>query len=922
MEVGERLRAAVERWSTGGHGGREGGITITLSIGVAAAPAHGETIEALFAAADQALYEAKRQGRNAVRGATSDAKSRPRRPHLERFVGRGRELQRLVRVLEESTLGEPRVVAITGEAGVGKSTLLRRLTPEVRFRSGVLVVGRCQEADVRPPYGPWADVIDALRVMGFVSHRPWRELPRLVPALSEEPLAPGAQAGSKYALLDEITEFLRLAAASRPLVVLLDDVQWADAATWDTLEHLLPHLHRDRILVCLTIRAEDAHGITERRRRLSRDERFHEIVLPRLTREELRQWLEAAFQQRDVAGALLPVLYRHTEGNPLLAVQVLRMLADEGAVWHTGEQWSWRPVDELRLPVAVHDLIARRLDRLSPGARRLLVSCAVIGRTFDVDLAVAAVDGAEDALLDAIDEAMAAAVLEPVDGAGGQRYAFTHVLLADAVRRAEQPRRLKRVHERVAAAMEAQTPLAVDEIAGHYDQAGVSARAFMYAMRAGARAVGVHAYQDASAYFEMAVRHAGTPAQRVDAQFELVRVAETVGRYAEGEELCELILESVDNAADRARSLSVRRARERLRALQGQPPQRTLDACAMLLVEAEAAGLEQERVALLTMISLAHNRLGDQRAAERIARECVERTANVDNPRLRAEALVRLGSTLVQERPDEAIALYRQAIAIYAQLDDRYGEVRCHINIGIAHSLAGRYAAAEGAYEQALELGREAYLPDLAGLASLNLGVLQLKAGHYDLAYERFGGALSLFDLVRSEPHRLAALYNLAHLARERGDGAAAVDLYEMSAALAQSIGQTDVRIGAQAGLALTHLMLGARADAERARDAAVALMAGREDWWFQGREVLEASTIRLTLLHGDPAAAAAAFEDALRRAEAHDTYGAAWLAAECAEPLLAAGRAEVGEQVRRFGALVTALGYEPLAARFAALGA
>ncbi|HEU4564577.1 MAG TPA: diguanylate cyclase, partial [Gemmatimonadaceae bacterium] len=762
LEVGERLRDAVERCRCGGRQLADGGVQVTLSIGAAAAPGHGASIEALFEAADQALYDAKRKGRNAVSAAVADAAGRSRRPHLERFVGRGPEQQRLVRLLEQAVAGEPRLVAISGEAGVGKSTLLRRLAPEVRFRSGALVTGRCHEADVRPPYGAWADIIDALRVMGFVPARPWRELPRLVPALSETPLAAAAPAEGKYALLEEIAEFLRLAAAARPLVVVLDDVQWADAATWDTLEHLLPRLHHDRILICLTIRSEDAHGIAERRRRLSRDERFHSIVLQRLTQHELAQWLEAAFQQRDFARELLPVIHRYTEGNPLLAVQVLRMLLDEGVIWHDGARWCWRPVDALSLPVAVKDLIARRLDRLSPGARRLLATCAVIGRTFDVELAVAAVEATEDELLDAIDQGLAAAVLEDADDAEGRQYAFAHVLLADAVRRAEHPRRVRRAHERVAAAMERQMPLAVAEIALHYDQAGNAARAYEFAVRAGARAVGVHAYDDATAYFRMAERHASSAEQRLQARLPLVQVAELMGRYAEGEELCDLMLEAIDGAADRERSLYVRRARERLRALQGQRPQRTLAACEAMLAEAVGAGLERERVGLLTMISQAHGRLGDLEAAERIARECVERTTLLDDDRLRAEALVRLGSTVLTERPEEAAALYERAIALFAGLDDRHGEVRCRVNMGIAHSLVGRHREAEEAFGRALELGRAAHAPDLAGLASLNLGVSQLKAGSLEEAQARFEEALSLFEVVRSEPHRLAALYNLA----------------------------------------------------------------------------------------------------------------------------------------------------------------
>jgi diguanylate cyclase (GGDEF)-like protein len=944
-EVAEQLRTAVQRahCPLRDRPAGSGAVAVTLSIGVATAPQHGAQFEMLFAAADRALYDAKRRGRNAVGVADGapGAEAAPPRPDFERFVGRTAQLRRLVKLLEGSARGEPSVVAIVGEAGVGKSTLLRQLAPEVRLRSGALVRGRCLEADVRPPYGAWADVIAALHqagaVRGRADGRPWRELPRIVPELlGAAAAADGADdvveaaAGNKYVLVDEIAEYLRAAAAACPVVVVLDDMQWADAATWDTLEHLLPLVTSDRLLVCLTIRAEDAGGdVAERRLRLVRDERLHEIPLERLTLADVSQWVEGVFQGQAIGRAAVDFIYEHSEGNPLLVAQLLRTLVEEGAIVHADGRWRWRPSGTLTVPVAVGDVMSRRLARLSPEARTILVSAAVVGRAFDVNLVVAAGAAAEDDVLDAVDEAVAAAVLEPVGGAerepgggagyGGDRYSFTHALLVNAVLRSANPRRLRRIHERVAQVLEARTPGAVADVAVHYDRAEVKAKAHHYALLAGARAAGLHAHDEATAFYTMAHRHAGSLAQLAEVRFRLAHVAESAGRYAEAEGLCEMAVAWLEEHRGSALCLAARRMRERLRALRGQPPQTTLAACRELLAEAEAAGAGSERVALLTMISHAHSRLGELAEAERIARECLALAEEAGECTLLSEACMRLGNTLLETRPLEAVALYTRALESFSEAADRYGQARCYINTGIAQARAGDGRAAERAYVIALDLSRSAHAPDLAGLAALNLGVLYIRDARFGEADERLREALDLFTTVKNEHHRLGTLYNLAHLARERGEAATALDLYVAAAALARTTGHTDVEIGALAGAGITGLASGKGEVASSGLRAGAALIGGRADWWFQGRELHEALAVRLALAEGDRPHAVARFATAHALAARHDPYGASWLVSECAPLLLAAGDDGARPLAERYAREAAERGYILLSARYAA---
>jgi diguanylate cyclase (GGDEF)-like protein/putative nucleotidyltransferase with HDIG domain len=273
------LCAAVERVRLAIRDRREGTIGVTLSIGVATSDATTDEMEALFAAADRALYVAKRRGRNQAASVLDvEDEQEAVALHFDRFVGRTREIRTLLRELEAACAGQPRLVSVVGEAGIGKTSLVRQLVPEVRLRGGVMVSGRCLSSDVKPPYGPWAEIVQAIHAARLIPEgSSWPELARLVPALGGP--GPASTSGSKYALLAELSAFLRQASHRVPLVIVLDDVQWADASTWDALEYVRHNLDGDRLLVGMTLRAEDAGRVTERRRLLSRDERYSDVTL-------------------------------------------------------------------------------------------------------------------------------------------------------------------------------------------------------------------------------------------------------------------------------------------------------------------------------------------------------------------------------------------------------------------------------------------------------------------------------------------------------------------------------------------------------------------------------------------------------------------------------------------------------------------
>ena len=912
--VGERLCAAVRIHSFGDRLGR-----LTLSMGSASAPEHGGSFDALVNAAASALQRIQNQGRDGAGAAPLHHHEALRRPlSIDRLAGRTQELASLTRWLDEAFSGQPRLVTVYGETGTGTAMLMRQLESEVRVRGGLFAMAASTNLDMPQPYGVWSELLRATNRSPISPAQEWKELHHLEPTLGQ-PTDPSAPTGSQYRLLGELTSYIRARAAERPLVIVLDEMQWADTTSWDALEHLLSQLDSDRLMICLTHRPDSTLDSAEHQQMLKRDVFARELTLSRLTRDEVKQWLEAAFHRQQVGREFLAFLYRHTEGNPLFITQLLRALVEDGAIWYSGNRWEWTPVSELRLPGGRAALIAQRLSKFSSSTQAVLGTAAIAGRQFDVRLLVGAGAGSEPAVRLAISEAALAGLLRPTDERRQGGFAFAHDEIAEVLVESIPRERVRQLHQRVAQSLATQHPERVGEIAFHFDAAGEASDAYRWAQLAAKAADRVYAHGAAELYLQMAARNATTPAELAEIRVSLAHVAETGGRFDEVEELCDLAIEWFEGQSDERRALSLRRMRERARMEQGQPARVTLDALIALDADAKRLGFDRERVVILTMASQTHGRLGEMRLAERLAAEGVEMAERIGDNAVLADALNRLGGTLVAEAPARARQAYERALELYEATGDVRGQARAHGNMGVAAQFEAKLDQASQSFAKSIAVARSAGMPDIWGLAALNLGVLSQKCGDYDRARELLAEALGLFAAVKHSEYQLGALYNMAHVERELGLWESAAELYDATTPLAQRIGQSDIEIGASAGSGLCLLELG-RLNAARGALADVQARIETRPDWFQGREIAEALAIRIDAADGRFEKAFGELEHAVALAEGADLYNAAWLTVACAEALIEFDRDRVGACINRYSDRVRKLGYPEMTRRYEAL--
>ena len=848
-------------------------IRLTLSLGAAAAPEHGGGFDDLVRAARRAQAEAGAD--NAAFAHVSEAGGLD----LERFVGRAEPLARLSESLDDMSRGVARVVAVIGETGVGSSSLVQMLGPEVRLRGGSLVSAACHEQRLPEPYALWSEVLRSVRRLPVKSTRVWRELSSLDASLERAP-EELTRGGSKVRLLEELADFLRLAAQQRPLLILLDDVQWADAASWDALEHLVPQLESERIVLALTVRTGDqSDDALERWSRLASRPHHGEIRMTRLTRDDVKRWVEGAMAHGEAGRDLLAYLYRHTEGNPLHVAHLLRDLEEGGHLVREGDRWRWSDLRELPSDVTFAEVVARRVARLPSHCASVLELVAIVDREFDEEFLRRAREWDEEAMRDGIRCLVEARILTPTYDRDCASYLFSHDELARVIRESLTSERRAALHAEVAAALAASGSASFSLIASHYEQAEQTAETHHHAVLAADAALALYDSEAASALLTAAARHAPTPAALASVRVRLAEIAEAAGNYEEAEALCDLALNWYEGDEDPVQAIRLKRMRTLVRMQRGQTARETLSALFALVDEATLVGADAERASILLIASQMLGRLGEPREAQRLAEQCVAIAERVADTVLLCDSYNRLGICLMLSEPVRARALMRQALELIVPVNDIFRRVRLLNNIGLLELMAHRFVAARESLESAASLAKTARLVDLWARASLNLGVLASQSGDFEEAARTLGEALRLGSEAQQTELQLVTTYNLGHLARETGDLGRAYDTYELAMELAERIGQLEVQAGALAGMALCQLAVGRLEEASQLQERLLPLRERLSDW-FQGRELVEAVSIHLAIRRGDPSAYDQ-FTAALALADSKDFHGASWLVAE-----------------------------------------
>ncbi|MDQ2786631.1 MAG: AAA family ATPase, partial [Chloroflexota bacterium] len=411
------------------------------------------------------------------------------------LVGRERERGVLRDRLRAVLDGRGGLALVGGPAGIGKTALAQIIGNEAAARDVHVLTGRCYDLAETPPYGPWREILGAApAVLGVALPAPFTgdTFPDDMP--------------SQMALFVHIRDVLTTLAARQPLLLVLEDLHWADPSSLDLLRFLNHAVRTAPLFILGTYRGDEldrAHPLYQLFPALVRESDATRVDLRPLTDEDIRSFVHARYTLMDTEERRLATyLTVRSEGNPLFLGELLRTLAEEGFLRPADGGWTLGDLSRARVPLLLRQLIDRRLARLGTEAERLLAFAAVIGQETPLALWQAVSGADEETLLDLVERAAAARVLEEEDG--GTAVRFAHALIREALYEGTPLSRRRIWHRQVAEAMAATPHPDPDAVAHHFERAD-DVRAAPWLIAAGERAQRAFAWVTAAERYEAAL---------------------------------------------------------------------------------------------------------------------------------------------------------------------------------------------------------------------------------------------------------------------------------------------------------------------------------------------------------------------------------------------------------------------------------
>jgi tetratricopeptide (TPR) repeat protein len=785
------------------------------------------------------------------------------------FVARERELGQLDSFLNRALAGQGQVCFVIGEAGSGKTALITEFARRVQEQHDDLIVAVGQsdaQTGVGDAYLPFREMLSqltgdvdselargaitqenanrlrgllrlsgqalvdvgpdlvgifvpgaglAMRMGGFVAEKVgWLEKLERLTERQREGVGPAESGIEQSHIFEQYTNVLKALAVKQPLMLVLDDLQWADGGSIDLLFRLGRRIGESRILIVGTYRPDEvALGRVGERHPLEKVlaefERYFgdvSVDLGEAQEAEGENFVDAFVdtEPNKLGEGFRQALYHHTGGHPLFTIELLRVMQERGDLVRDKQgQWVEGPVlDWEVLPARVEGVIKERIGRLEEELRQALCVGSVEGENFTAEV-VAGVQSTDarglirqlSGELEKQHRLVSARGLRRLDGQRLSLYRFQHNLFQTYLYRELDDVERGVLHEDVGNVLERLYGENVDEIAVqlayHFVEADIAEKARTYLSQAGEQAAARFANDEALTYFSRALEL--TPEDHLTGRYDLLLAREVVydrqgEREAQAQDLTALerLAEAIDEDQRRT-EVALRRAH--YAETTGAYPVAIAAAQDAISLAQTLHDVSSQAVGHIEWGAALHKQ-GEYEPAQRQFETALALAQDVSRRTVEARSLLSLGNACTMQDDYKASKVhYEQALHIYREIGDRLSESRALNNLGLIASLQGNYPETEVYYEQALHIFRQVGLRQAEGVVLQNFGVLYAEQADYPRARSYFEQARTVSQEVGDRWSEGRVLCNLGCAAAEQSDLDAAHTYFEQALLITREIG-------------------------------------------------------------------------------------------------------------------------------------
>lgn len=767
------------------------------------------------------------------------------------MVGREAELEILKSALDGlSNNKRGQFVGLVGEAGIGKSRLTDEFKSRINEERFVVLEG--QSLTYRRSVSYWIFLDLLWNYLGVTAATSSEEVQIRLQEIVSQVLGPNA--GEVLPFLEHLLylnsgqglfsqrleyleaeqlqqqvfiafrEFLYALAKEKPLVVILEDLHWADEVSLNFLTFLSESIEKESILVLAISRPEKGGDLDEifELYKQQLGEACQIIHLQNLSGEQSDQLLSGLLGLPEIPEPFRNQILDKAAGVPFYIEEILRMLIDQGILVEADGEWQFLHSHELdfEVPENLQDLILARFDRLPPLQRNILQTASVIGRQFNTDLLLQVMRFGKAAQLDEILSSLVErAFLLPAAGTGEKDFLFRHVLTSDAVYRTLLRRDRNILHGLVAQELEKlfaeRIESQVEVLAGHYLRSDYLEKALHYLILAGQKSARGYANLQAKGYFEEAKnlfeQVSYSPEQALQVWTGLGDVLVFVGEYEQARE-CYLEALTENQSSEGGKSLSIIHRKIAITFERQGEFDRSLahlDQANEVLCAAEDSS-PVSKANILNDKGWIYFLRGNFEQANEMLQSALNLVENTENFSVVASVLNRLGAVSYQLREYKQAARYvRKSLEIRKTLGDISGEARLYNNLGLLGLMSGELREAKQNFDRSIELLEKVGDTEGIALANINLGLVKYELGDYESATFHLEKAQTVAEKIG---HRfylgLATLYQ-GRLKSAQGGYEQAVELLNESLQIFEELGAQDNLIDALCYLAENYLTSG-----------------------------------------------------------------------------------------------------------------